>query len=419
MSTATDHFCRQPFPIPWVREQFPALRLAVGQVPAIFVDGPGGTQVPESVIQAVGDYYRTSNSNLGGQFSTSQKTAEMVQRARSALAEFLNAADAGEIVFGQNMTSLTFALSRVLAKKWAPRSEVIVTSLDHDANVSPWRLAAAERNVRVKTWEFRKDTCSLDLQDLKALISERTALIAVTLASNAVGSLVDVRSVVELARQVGAMVFVDAVHFAPHGKMDVRTLGCDFLTCSAYKFFGPHIGVLWARREWLASTANYKVRPASDQPPGKWETGTQSFEGIAGTLAALEYLRNLANKACGAASLGGAMDAIRQYELAIIERFLVGIVRNPRATIYGISDPQQAARRTPTFAIRLDGIHPAAAAKKLGEQGIFVWSGHFYAVDLIERLQLSDQGGVIRIGFVHYNSEDEVDRTLAALENLR
>jgi cysteine desulfurase family protein (TIGR01976 family) len=417
--SATAHFSTPSFPIAWVREQFPALRLSVGQAPAIFLDGPGGTQVPESVIQAVDDYYRTSNSNLGGQFLTSRKTAEIVQEARNALAEFFNAADADEIIFGQNMTSLTFALSRVLAKYWLPGSEVIVTSLDHDANVSPWRLAAAEKSLSVKTWEFRKDTCILNLEDLKALISDRTALIAVTLASNAVGSLVDVRSVVELAKRAGAMVFVDAVHFAPHGKIDVKTLGCDFLACSAYKFFGPHVGVLWARREWLTSTQNFKVRPASNRPPGKWETGTQSFESIAGTLAAIEYLRNVASRSVGADSSSAAMHAIRQYELAISKRFLSGIARNPRATIYGISDPVQAAGRTPTFAIRLDGMHPDAAAKKLGDQGIFVWSGHFYAMDLIERLQLSDRGGVIRVGFVHYNTEEEVDRTLDALENLQ
>jgi cysteine desulfurase family protein (TIGR01976 family) len=417
--SATAQFCTGSFPIAWVREQFPALRLSVGRRPAIFLDGPGGTQVPESVIRAVSDYYRTSNSNLGGQFLTSQKTFEIVQQARHALAEFFNAVDAAEIIFGQNMTSLTFALSRVLAKNWEPGAEVIVTSLDHDANVSPWRLAAEEKNVVVKIWQFRKETCSLDVEDLRSLISERTVLIAVTLASNAVGSLVDVRSVVQLAKKVGAMVYVDAVHFAAHGKIDVQAFGCDFLACSAYKFFGPHIGVLWARKEWLASAESFKVRPASNQPPGKWETGTQSFESIAGTLAALEYLREVANRSMGSNSLRAAMGVIRQYELAISERFLSGIAQNPRINLYGISVPADAGGRTPTFAVRLEGLHPEAAAKKLGERGIFVWSGHFYALDLIERLRLSDQGGVIRIGFVHYNTEEEVDRTLDALKNLR
>jgi cysteine desulfurase family protein (TIGR01976 family) len=416
---ATVQLSAESFPIDWVREQFPALQLSVGQSPAIFLDGPGGTQVPESVIRAVGDYYRTSNSNLGGLFFTSEKTAGIVQRARNALAEFINAPDADEIIFGQNMTSLTFALSRALAKNWAPGAEVVVTSLDHDANVSPWRLAAAEKNVIVKTWEFRKETCSLNLEDLQALVSDRTVLIAVTVASNAVGSLVDVRSVVELGKKAGALVFLDAVHFAPHGEIDVQVFGCDFLTCSAYKFFGPHIGVLWARKEWLESAENFKVRAASNKPPGKWETGTQSFESIAGTLAALQYLGSVGHRSTGAASPRAAMDTIRRYELAISKRFLSGIARNRRVNIYGISDPEEAARRTPTFAIRLEGFHPDAVARKLAEQGIFVWSGNFYAVDLIERLQLSDKGGVIRIGFVHYNTEEEVDRALDALENLQ
>jgi cysteine desulfurase family protein (TIGR01976 family) len=408
----------ESFPIAWVREQFPALKLSIDRMPAIFLDGPGGTQVPESVIRAVSDYYRTSNSNLGGQFLTSRNTLAIVQRARAALAEFFNASHAEEIVFGQNMTSLTFCLSRVLAKSWAPASELIVTSLDHDANVSPWRLAAAEKGATVKTWEFRKENCSLDLEDLRRLISDRTVLIAVTLASNAVGSLVDVQSVAKLAKEVGAKLFVDAVHFAPHGKIDVQMLGCDFLACSAYKFFGPHIGVLWARREWLTQTESFKVRPASDEPPGKWETGTQSFESIAGTLAALDYLRNLASRTSATTSLNAAMDSIRRYELGLSEQFLSSIARNRRVKVYGISDPKQVAKRTPTFALRLEGMHPDVAAQKLGERGVMVWSGHFYAVDLIERLGLSEQGGVIRVGFVHYNTVEEVDRTLEALEVL-
>jgi cysteine desulfurase family protein (TIGR01976 family) len=408
----------ESFPIAWVREQFPALKLSIDRMPAIFLDGPGGTQVPESVIRAVSDYYRTSNSNLGGQFLTSRNTLAIVQRARAALAEFFNASHDEEIVFGQNMTSLTFCLSRVLAKSWAPASELIVTSLDHDANVSPWRLAAAEKGATVKTWEFRKENCSLDLEDLRRLISDRTVLIAVTLASNAVGSIVDVQSVAKLAKEVGAKLFVDAVHFAPHGKIDVQMLGCDFLACSGYKFFGPHIGVLWARREWLTQTESFKVRPASDEPPGKWETGTQSFESIAGTLAALDYLRNLASRTSATTSLNAAMDSIRRYELGLSEQFLSSIARNRRVKVYGISDPKQVAKRTPTFALRLEGMHPDVAAQKLGERGILVWSGHFYAVDLIERLGLSEQGGVIRVGFVHYNTVEEVDRTLEALEVL-
>lgn len=406
------------FPIHWVRDRFPALRRSIGDLPALFLDGPGGTQVPEHVIEAVGHYYRDTNSNLGGSFPTSRATGEIVDAARSALAEFLNARHPDEIFFGQNMTSLTFALSRVLAKSWVTGAEIIVTSLDHDANISPWRLAAADRDATLKIWDFRADTCSLCIEDLKALITERTALIAVTLASNAVGTLVDVRPVVELAKKVGAKVFVDAVHFAPHGKIDVQSLGCDFLACSAYKFFGPHIGILWAHREWLDKSETYKVRPASDHPPGKWETGTQSFESIAGTLAALEYLRSLAVQSTGVATLSNAMDAVRSYETTLSERFLSGLEKIPRARLYGFADPADADKRTPTFAIRLDGIDPHSAAQKLGDQGIFVWDGHFYATAVIDRLGLTDVGGVIRIGFVHYTTESEVDRTLEALEFL-
>jgi cysteine desulfurase family protein (TIGR01976 family) len=418
MTTGAGQFSETSFPIEWVRDRFPALRRSALDSPAIFLDGPGGTQVPEHVIEAVGHYYRNSNSNLGGCFATSRETGEIVDAARHALAEFFNALDPDEIIFGQNMTSLTFALSRVLAKSWEPGAEVIVTSLDHDANISPWRLAAADRNVTVRTWDFRPETSSLSIDDLVPLINARTALIAVTLASNAVGTLVGVQQVCELAKNFGAKVFVDAVHFAPHGKIDIQTLGCDFLVCSAYKFFGPHIGVLWARREWLHATEPYKVRPASNQPPGKWETGTQSFESIAGTLAALEYLRSLAVQSARGPYLRDAMDAIRSYEIALSKRFLSGLAKIPRATLYGFSEPEDSDKRTPTFAVQLEGIDPHTAAQKLGAQDIFVWDGHFYATAVIDRLGLTNAGGVIRIGFVHYNTESEVDRTLEALEAL-
>ena len=249
-----------PFPIDWVRGQFPALRRRIGNQPVIYLDGPGGTQVPEQVIDAIADYLRTSNSNVGGKFVTSAQTSELVLRTRIALAEFIHARKPQEIVFSQNMTSLTFSLSRSLARTWSRDSEIILTSLDHDANIAPWRLAATERGVTVKTWEVRKQTCSLDPEDLQPLLSKRTALIAVTLASNASGSHVDVRGVVELAKSVQAKVFVDAVHFAPHGRINVQSLDCDFLACSAYKFFGPHIGVLWGREELLLHLESFKVR---------------------------------------------------------------------------------------------------------------------------------------------------------------
>jgi len=263
----------------------------------------------------------------------------------------------------------------------------------------------------------RKQTCSLDLKDLQPLLNKRTALIAVTLASNASGSHVDVRGVAELAKSVQAKVFVDAVHFAPHGRIDVQSLDCDFLVCSAYKFFGPHIGVLWGRKELLSDLESFKVRPAANQPPGKWETGTQSFENIAGTLGALGYMRDLA-AAVNQTSLADAMELIRNYEYTLSRHFLAGVARIPRITLYGIADPLKAMLRTPTFALRVEGVRPDLVAQNLGDNGIFVWSGDFYAVDLISRLGLDESGGVVRVGFVHYNTAREVDRVLDALEGV-
>jgi len=406
------------FPIDWVRSQFPSLELSVEGRPAIFLDAPGGTQVPTAVTRAVRDYYRKNNSNVGGRFVTSKNTAEIIHKTRSALADFFHANRPEEIVFGQNMTSLTFALSRALAKSWNPGSEIIVTSLDHDANISPWKLAAADRGCTVKTWEMHTEDCTLQIEDLRPLISEKTSLIAVTLASNAVGSHVDVSRVVELVSGTGIKVFVDAVHFAPHSRIDVQALGCDFLACSAYKFFGPHIGVLWGKYRWLDELEAYKVRPSLATPPEKWETGTQSFESIAGTSGALDYLQETGYKANGSCGIGGAMQAIQEYESELSLRFLCGLRELKRAALFGLSNPDDIQRRTPTFAIRIEGLHPDEAAENLAGRGIFVWSGNFYAADLIDRLGLTDSGGVLRLGFTHYHTIDEVDRTLNVLATL-
>jgi cysteine desulfurase family protein (TIGR01976 family) len=407
-----------PFPIGWVREQFPALTLAVGGQPAVFLDGPGGTQVPSQVISAVSEYYRESNANLGGNFVTSQRTAEIVNRARIGLAELIHARRPNEIIFGQNMTSLTFAFSRALSRTWKSGSEIVVTSLDHDANIAPWRSAALERGVTVKIWEFRRDRGTLELDDLWPLVSGRTVLIAVTLASNTLGSHVDAGAVAEIAQTFGAQLFVDAVHLAPHAPIDVQKIGCDYLVCSAYKFFGPHIGILWGREEYLAKLESFKVRPASDEPPGKWETGTLSFESISGMIGTLNYLKELGEVATGERSLGAAMRSVEEYEAALGGRFLSGLARISKIELYGIAKSDPARKRTPTFAIRVKGRNPAQVAQILGAEGLFVWNGHFYAVDLIERLGLAESGGVVRIGFVHYNTMEEVDRTLQALERL-
>ncbi|HEY0793590.1 MAG TPA: cysteine desulfurase-like protein, partial [Chthoniobacterales bacterium] len=407
------------FPTDWARAQFPSLQLAIEGRQAIFLDGPAGTQVPEAVPRAVAEYYRKNNSNLGGESVTSRQTAEMVQQSREQLAEFFNAPSPAEIMFGQNMTSLTFALSRSLSRTWTAGDQVIVTSLDHDANVTPWRLAAEDCGVTVQTWEVDPEGCTLDLAGLARLLhAKRTRLVAVTLASNVTGTLVDVPGVCRLAHAAGAQVFVDAVHFAPHGPIDVQALDCDYLACSAYKFFGPHLGLCWGRRDLLENLKSYNVRPASNQIPGKWQAGTQNFEAIAGTGATLRYLRELGYQSNGQTTLRNAMEVIREREKSLSKHFLDGVRREHRLELFGIDDPDRCALRTPTFAVRVREVKPAVVAQKLAEAGIFVWSGDCYAVDLIERLHLADSGGIVRLGFVHYNTEEEIDRTLDVLATL-
>lgn len=403
-----------------LRAQFPALQRQVNGRPAVFLDGPGGTQTPQSVIDAMVHYLQHDNSNSGGTFITSHNTRQVVAATRQAVADLFNAARPEEIVFGQNMTSLTFALSRAISCTWRPGDEIVVTRLDHDANISPWLLAAAERQVTVRWLDFRPEDCTLDLAELPQLLSEKTRLVAVTHASNAVGTVVDVRRVVEMAHQVGALVYVDAVHFGPHGSIDVQALDCDFLASSAYKYYGPHTGTLYGKYELLDSLEAYKVRPASTRPPGKWETGTQSFESIAGVGAAVDYLASI-GPATGAdrrERLRLALQGIRQYEALISDRFLRGATAVPGLHVYGITDVERLDERTPTFAVSLAGWSPREVAEALGRQGIFVWDGHYYAVAVMERLGLLDQGGLVRIGFVHYNTFEEVDRVLEALSKL-
>ncbi len=404
------------FPISWVRDQFPSLRLIVEGRAAVFLDGPGGTQVPAVVIQAVTDYYRRQNSNLGGQFVLSRQTGELVQCGREAMAEFLNARQPEEIVFGPNMTTLTFGLSRALARTWKPGDEIIVTSLDHDANITPWRLAAAERGVTVKVWKVRPECCTLSIADLPELVSDRTRLLAVGLASNATGSRLDAAAALRLAKAAGAQTFVDAVHYAPHAPIDVQKLDCDFLVCSVYKFFGPHLGVLWGRLDFLENLESYRVRPAPEDAPGKWETGTANLEGIAGAVAALDYLRRLAGQVGHDGGLREAMSAIENYEMSLSRRFLEGLQRLQGIRLFGLAELNTLNRRTPTFALRVDGQSPAETAQRLGNRGVFVWNGHFYAVELIKQLGLEDSGGVVRVGFVHYNTAQEADRVLEELE---
>ncbi|MFN2192296.1 MAG: cysteine desulfurase-like protein [Candidatus Promineifilaceae bacterium] len=402
-----------------LRKQFPALQREVNGRQLSFLDGPGGTQVSQSVIDAMSDYLARGSSNLGGPFLTSREAEEVTDNARLAMQDFLNARRPEEIAFGQNMTSLTFAVSRAISRGWQPGDEIILTRLDHDANISPWLLAAEERGVTVRWLDFEPSDCVLKLHTLPDLLNEKTRLVAVSYASNAVGSLTDVKEVARLAHEQGALVYVDSVHYAPHNLIDVQDLDCDFLVCSSYKFFGPHQGVLFGKYDLLADLMAYKVRPAPAEPPGKWETGTQSFESLAGSTAAVDYIAAIGG---GAGSrrerIVRAMWAIKAYERSLSERFLRGAVQIPGLQVFGITDIENLENRAPTFAVRLDGYTAEEVATRLGDQGIFVWHGHYYAVAVMERLGLLDQGGLVRIGFVHYNTHDEVEGVLAALERL-
>ena len=410
-----------PLDLPRLRTQFPALARQQNGQPVIFADGPGGTQVSSAVSAAMSAYLATSNANFGGVFATSRETDAMVKATRQALAAFLNAAAPEEIIFGQNMTSLTFAMSRAVARTWQAGDEIIVTTLDHDANVQPWRMAAEDRGVIVRTLAFSGPDMTLSLPALQALLSPRTRLVALTAASNAVGSKVDLTPLIAVAHGIGALVAVDAVHYAPHGVIDVQLWDCDFLTCSAYKFSGPHIGIQYGRRALLESLTAYKVRPSSSVPPGKWETGTQNTEVIAGTLACLTHIAELAGETSPAltrANLMQGMQRIVDHEQQLSARFLHGVAKIPGLTIYGVSDPTRTAARTPTFGLTLAGITPQDAAVTLAARGIYTWAGHFYAQGVIEQLRLSDAGGLLRIGFSHYTTVDEVDAVVAALATL-
>ncbi len=406
-----------------IRRQFPALARKVNERPAIYLDGPAGTQVPQSVIDAMADYLRYRNANHGGVFVTSRESDAMLHEAHAAAADLLNADDADCVFFGQNMTSLTFAISRSLARTWNQDDEIVVTRLDHDANVSPWVMAAADAGATVRYVAIDKSDCTLDLDDFRAKINDRTRLVAVGCASNASGSVNAVQTICGWARDVGAVSFLDAVHFAPHVRIDVTEFGCDFLACSAYKFFGPHTGIMWGRRELLEELVAYKVRPAPDDLPGKWMTGTQSHESIAGTLAAIEYLADLGREAAGdhglsrRDALSAAYAAISVYERQLVLHLLEGLARIEAVRVWGITDAGRVAERLPTVSITHDRLTATEVAQHLAERGIFVWNGNYYALQLTETLGL-EPAGMVRIGLTHYNTIDEVDRLLEEITKL-
>ena len=406
------------FDVEALRRQFPALGIEDGGRSVALFDGPGGTQVPESVIAAIVDYYRTSNANHDGPFLTSRRSDATVHEAHQAMADMLGAASADEIKFGANMTTLTFHVSRSIGATMAPGDEIVVTILDHEGNVGPWKAIAADRGLVVRTVDIRESDITLDLATLDAVLGPRTKVVAVGYASNAVGSINPVSEIVRRAHAVGAWTYVDAVHAAPHLPIDVRAIGTDFLVCSTYKFFGPHAGVLYGRAEILAALPAYKLVPATD----RFETGTGNFEGLAGVSAAVEYLAGVGVAYGGAASsasrrerVTAGMGAIRTYEMDLCRRLVEGLEAIPGLTVFGITDPARFDERTPTAALRLAGIAPRDVAEALGAEGIAVWDGDFYATGLIERLGLADRGGVVRIGLTHYNTAAEVDRLVEAL----
>jgi cysteine desulfurase family protein (TIGR01976 family) len=402
-----------------IRREFPALSLKVDGEAVVYLDNPAGTQVPQQVIDRTADYWRTMNANQGGTSVTSQRSDALIAQVRQAAATFLNAASADEIVFGPNMTTLTFALSRAIGRELRPGDEIIVTRLDHDANVSPW-LALQERGVTVRFVDMQVPECTLDMNDLHQQLTPRTRLVAITHASNAVGTIPDLAAVSRAAHAAGAWVWVDAVHYGPHGRIDVRAIDCDFLVCSSYKFYGPHQGVLYGRRELLQRLRPYKVRPSSDEVPTRWETGTQNHECLAGMLGAFEYLAELggADRVVRSA-LEAAMDRIRSHERALAARLIDGLRQIPGIQIYGITEPEQLDRRVPTVSLTWPPHRPEAVARWLASHQVFVTHGDHYATELMTRLGLVEQGGTLRIGMAHYNTASEVDLVLELLAGFR
>jgi cysteine desulfurase family protein (TIGR01976 family) len=410
----------ETFDTAWVRAQFPSLQLRVEGQMAAFLDGPAGTQVPQQVTRAVQDYFLHKNANTCGAFATSRQSDQAIAAARQAMADFFNCAPC-EVVFGQNMTTITFALSRAIGRELREGDEIVVTTLDHDANVAPWR-ALEEKGVVIRQVDIREADCTLDLEDLKKKITSKTKLVAVGYASNAAGTINPVAEITKMVHAAGAMVFIDAVHYAPHGPIDVKALDCDFLACSPYKFFGPHMGVLYGKREHLGTLRPYKVRPAYDHIPDRWETGTQLHELIVGINAAVDYLADLGRHcdsrvATRREALLAAYRSTVPYERTLVTKLIAALLEIPQLKFYGISEPSRFTERCSTVSVRIGDHNPTEIATFLGDRGIFTWDGSFYALNLTERLGVESRGGLLRIGLVHYNTMDEVDRVLAALDD--
>jgi cysteine desulfurase family protein (TIGR01976 family) len=421
MSTPALHEAiSKTFDVSWVREQFPSLQLKVNGQQAAFLDGPAGTQVPRQVVDAVQKYFLEANANTYGAFLTSRRANDTISGARGAMADLFNSSPE-EVVFGQNMTTITLGLARAIGRELKPGDEILLTVLDHDANYSPWKTLE-EKGVVIRTVDIRESDCTLDLDDLKSKLSAKTKLVAVGYASNAVGTINPVAEIIRLAHAAGALSFIDAVHYAPHGPMDVKALDCDFLVCSPYKFFGPHMGTLYGKREHLERFKPYKVRPATDAVPECWETGTQVQELIAGIHAAVEYLAELGRRCDPSAqdrrsALLIAYRSTVAYERTLVTRLIEGLLAIPGLRFFGITDPKRFQERCSTVSFRLAKGTPTDAATFLGERGIFTWDGNFYALNLTERLGVEKLGGVLRVGLVHYNTVDEVERLLIGLRD--
>jgi cysteine desulfurase family protein (TIGR01976 family) len=403
--------------LPSIRNQFPALRK-----PIIFFDNPGGTQVPQTVLDRMASYMENSNANQRGAFATSRDSDILIEEAQMAAADFLNASRSEEIVFGANMTTLTLHVSRSIARTLKPGDEIVVTRLDHDANVTPWTLIAEDCNCKVRWVDFHPEDGTLDLESFQSALEGQPRLVAFGYASNSLGTINPVSRLIRMAHDAGALVYVDAVQYAPHGQIDVQKLGCDFLVCSAYKFFGPHVGVLYGRYELLDRLFAYKVRPAPNDPPWKFVTGTPNLEGIVGTLGALDYLEWV-GKAFGHAysevlqadysgrrlALKEAMAAIREYEFEISRALIQTLVTIPGLKLFGIQDEERVSERVPTCSFILSKWEPLRLAEKLAQASINVWDGDFFAIEITKRLGLETSGGLLRVGPVHYNTVEEIN----------
>jgi cysteine desulfurase family protein (TIGR01976 family) len=401
-----------------IRAQFPALVLKDGARNRIYFDNPAGTQVPQQVIDRTVETLATKNANLGGYFSTAMQAGALVDLAHQACADFYNAQSASEIVFGQNMTTLTFHMSRCLGRKFKRGDEIVLSRMDHDANISPWLLLADDLGLVVRWMDFDTETYEFPEDALRKVLSNKTKLVALGFASNCTGTVNDVKAFAKEAKAAGALVYVDAVQYAPHYAIDVQDLGADIVVSSAYKWFGPHMGVLWAREELLAETFAYKVRPAGEDLPHKFETGTLSHEGMAGCLGAIEYLEQFGSGATRAKKVSSAWEKLAGYEHRLTLQLIDGLRGVKGLTVRGITSANAMHRRVPTVSFTLDGHHPEALAKGFASENMFVWSGHNYAIEPVGRMGLTDKGGVLRVGLAHYNTATEVDQFLSCLTRI-